>query len=49
MMEHFVLKKMREIIGFHNGDSILAPGKWFFLFKADWTLLDWNVILTLDD
>ncbi|RWS09991.1 glutamate decarboxylase-like protein [Dinothrombium tinctorium] len=26
LMEHFVLKKMREIIGFPNGDSILAPG-----------------------
>jgi len=26
MMEHEVLKKMREIIGFEDGDSILAPG-----------------------
>jgi glutamate decarboxylase len=26
LMEHEVLKKMREIIGFPNGDSILAPG-----------------------
>lgn len=26
MMEHEVLIKMREIIGFHEGDSILAPG-----------------------
>jgi glutamate decarboxylase len=26
MMEHQVLKAMREIIGFDNGDSILAPG-----------------------
>jgi len=26
LMEHIVLKKMREIIGFNNGDSILAPG-----------------------
>lgn len=26
MMEHEVLIKMREIIGFHDGDSILAPG-----------------------
>jgi len=26
MMEHEVLNKMREIIGFHAGDSILAPG-----------------------
>merc|ERR1712012_1293679 len=26
MMEHEVLKKMREIIGFEGGDSILAPG-----------------------
>lgn len=25
-MEHFVLEKMRQIIGFHDGDSILAPG-----------------------
>ncbi|XP_015789794.1 glutamate decarboxylase-like [Tetranychus urticae] len=26
LMEHFVLEKMRNIIGFPNGDSILAPG-----------------------
>ncbi|RWS23639.1 glutamate decarboxylase-like protein [Leptotrombidium deliense] len=26
LMEHFILKKMREVIGFPNGDSILAPG-----------------------
>ena len=26
LMEHFVLKKMRDIIGFKDGDSILAPG-----------------------
>ena len=26
LMEHEVLKKMREIIGFQGGDSILAPG-----------------------
>jgi len=26
LMEHECLKKMREIIGFENGDSILAPG-----------------------
>lgn len=26
LMEHFVLEKMRHIIGFTNGDSILAPG-----------------------
>jgi hypothetical protein len=34
-MEHEVLKKMREIIGFPNGDSILAPGIDFhhFLWK----------------
>lgn len=25
-MEHFVLERMRHIIGFPNGDSILAPG-----------------------
>ena len=25
-MEHAVLKKMREIIGYETGDSILAPG-----------------------
>lgn len=25
-MEHFVLEKMRHIIGFMEGDSILAPG-----------------------
>lgn len=25
-MEHFVLQKMRHIIGFTDGDSILAPG-----------------------
>lgn len=25
-MEHFVLEKMRNIIGFTDGDSILAPG-----------------------
>jgi hypothetical protein len=27
-MEHVVMDKMREIIGFQGGDSILAPGKW---------------------
>lgn len=26
LMEQVVLKKMRDIIGFHHGDSILAPG-----------------------
>jgi len=26
LMEHAVLKKMREIIGYESGDSILAPG-----------------------
>ena len=26
LMEHEVLKKMRHIIGFYDGDSILAPG-----------------------
>lgn len=26
LMEHFVLEKMRHIIGFMDGDSILAPG-----------------------
>lgn len=26
LMEHFVLERMRNIIGFTNGDSILAPG-----------------------
>jgi len=26
LMEHIVLKKMREMIGFKKGDSILAPG-----------------------
>ena len=26
LMEHEVLKKMREIIGYKEGDSILAPG-----------------------
>lgn len=26
LMEHVVLKKMRETIGFMDGDSILAPG-----------------------
>lgn len=26
LMEHFVLEKMRHIIGFYDGDSILAPG-----------------------
>jgi len=28
LMEHVVMEKMREIIGFQGGDSILAPGKW---------------------
>lgn len=28
LMEAFILKKMREIIGFADGDSILAPGKY---------------------
>ena len=27
LMEHACLAKMREIIGFTDGDSILAPGK----------------------
>ena len=27
LMEHVVLKKMREIIGFVDGDSLLAPGR----------------------
>lgn len=27
LMEHITLKKMREIIGYKGGDSILAPGK----------------------
>lgn len=26
LMEHFVLEKMRHIIGYTDGDSILAPG-----------------------
>jgi hypothetical protein len=26
LMEHVVMEKMREIIGFQGGDSILAPG-----------------------
>ena len=26
LMEHITLKKMREIIGYKGGDSILAPG-----------------------
>ena len=26
LMEHECLRKMRDIIGFENGDSILAPG-----------------------
>lgn len=26
LMEHFVLERMRHIIGFTDGDSILAPG-----------------------
>ena len=29
LMENEVLGKMREIIGFQTGDSILAPGKHF--------------------
>ena len=36
LMEHITLKKMREIIGYKGGDSILAPGNnsdtpWFCL------------------
>jgi glutamate decarboxylase len=27
LMEHVVMEKMREVIGFQGGDSILAPGK----------------------
>lgn len=27
LMETVVMEKMREIIGFHGGDSILAPGQ----------------------
>jgi glutamate/tyrosine decarboxylase-like PLP-dependent enzyme len=27
LMEHVVMEKMREIIGYQGGDSILAPGK----------------------
>lgn len=26
LMEHITMKKMREIIGYKGGDSILAPG-----------------------
>lgn len=36
-MEHEVLKKMREIIGFPNGDSILAPGIDFHPFLSKFT------------
>jgi glutamate decarboxylase len=31
LMEHVVMEKMREIIGFQGGDSILAPGKTYNL------------------
>jgi glutamate/tyrosine decarboxylase-like PLP-dependent enzyme len=27
LMEHVVMEKMREVIGFQGGDSILAPGR----------------------
>ena len=30
LMEHATFSKMREIIGFTNGDSIMAPGIVFF-------------------
>ena len=32
LMEHECLGRMREIIGFHQGDSILAPGVKYFSF-----------------
>ena len=35
LMEHEVLKKMRQIIGFENGDSILAPGQWLMQMSDD--------------
>ena len=38
LMEHEVLKKMRQIIGFNDGDSILAPG----LFVQQSFLFDMN-------
>jgi glutamate decarboxylase len=31
LMEHATFSKMREIIGFHHGDSIMAPGENNFL------------------
>lgn len=31
LMEHMTLKKMREIIGYKGGDSILAPGSFKIL------------------
>ena len=33
LMEHACLAKMREIIGFTDGDSILAPGKNYVLIS----------------
>lgn len=32
LMEHITLKKMREIIGYKGGDSILAPGTFLNCF-----------------
>lgn len=33
-MEHEILKKMRQIIGFEHGDSILAPGLYIHLTQT---------------
>lgn len=33
LIEHATFAKMREIIGFKNGDSIMAPGK-FGIFNT---------------
>jgi Pyridoxal-dependent decarboxylase conserved domain len=34
LMEHVTLKKMREIIGYKGGDSILAPGNKRLRFRV---------------
>jgi glutamate decarboxylase len=37
LMEHATFSKMREIIGFTGGDSIMAPGNNSFYYKNYFT------------
>ena len=39
LMEHITLKKMREIIGYKGGDSILAPGNNSPIRNLKWPII----------